>query len=67
MYTNELLQEKYKAQKELSKKAQDTKVNYFDIIEKYVKELYKQKNWNLVFSKRKGGYLDQKNINKVTG
>ena len=67
MYTNELLQEKYKVQKELSKKAQDSKENYFDVIEKDVKEFYRQKHWNLVFSKREGGYLDQKNVNKVTG
>ncbi len=67
MYTNELLQEKYKAQNVLSKKARDTKVNYFDIIKENVKKLYQQKNWDLGFSKRKGGYLDQKNIHKVTG
>ena len=67
MYKNELLQEKYIAQNELSKKARETKANYFDIIEKDVKELYRQKNWNLAFSKRKGSYLDQKNIQlKVT-
>lgn len=67
MYTNELLQEKYKSQKKLSKIAQDTKKDYFDIIEKNVRELFQQKSWNFVFSKRKGGYLNPENINKKAG
>ena len=67
MYTNELLQEKYKTQKNLSKIAQDTKKDYNDIIEENVRDLFRQKSWELVFSKRKGGYLNQENTNKIAG
>ena len=59
MYTNELLEEKHKTQKELSASVQDIQESYFDMIEQYVKELYKSKNWNLVYSKRQGGFLSK--------
>ena len=58
MYTNELLEEKYKAQKELSERAEKEKKDYFKIIEEEVKELFEKKGWKLKFSTRKGGFLD---------
>ena len=39
-------------------------IDYFDIIEKDVKDLYKQKKWDLSFVKRKGGYLNQDDLKK---
>lgn len=59
MYTNELLEEKYKAQKELSHQAEKEKKDYLKIIEEEVQELFKRKGWNSRLSKRKGGYLEQ--------
>ncbi|MBN1684401.1 MAG: hypothetical protein JW855_03070 [Gammaproteobacteria bacterium] len=67
MYTNELLQEKYKAQKELFKIARADQELYFDMIEQSVRELYKEKNWNLVFSKREGGFEEEENAKKALG
>ena len=49
MYTNVLLEEKYNAQKELFKIAGNDQELYFDIIEQFVQELYKEKKWNLAF------------------
>ena len=48
MYTDELLEEKYKAQKELAERAEKEKKDYFKIIEEEVKELFEKKaeNWN---------------------
>jgi len=56
MYTNELLEEKYKVQAELFQIAEGVQESYLDLIEKYVKELYKERNWKLVYSKRRRGY-----------
>lgn len=58
MYTNELLEEKYRAQKELSHQAEKEKKDYLKLIEEEVKELFKRNGWNLRLSKRKGGFLE---------
>lgn len=57
MYTNDILEEKYKAQKQLSKKAEFTQIDYYEIVKKEVQELYTQKGWKMRFDKRSGGYL----------
>lgn len=57
MYTNELLEEKYKAQKELSAQAKKEKKNYLEFVEEEVKEFFKKKGWKLKYSQRKGGFL----------
>jgi hypothetical protein len=57
MYTNELLEEKYKAQKELSKKALTTKEDYFKVVAQEVQDLFKLNGWKIQFDKRKGAYL----------
>ena len=54
MYTNELLKEKYKAQRDLLKKAKTLSMDYLKIVEMEVKELFKNKGWKQNFSKRKG-------------
>lgn len=54
----------YKVQKELWKRAKEENIDYFDIIEKDVKDSYKQKKWDLSFVKRKGGYLNQDDLKK---
>jgi hypothetical protein len=60
MYTNVLLEEKYKAQKELSDQAEIEKKEYLKLIEEEVQELFKKNGWNLKYSKRKGGFLRQR-------
>ncbi len=52
MYTNELLEEKYKAQKELVKKAKREKKEYFEIINSEVKDLFKLKGWKIHYAKK---------------
>jgi len=54
MYTNELLEEKYKAQLKLSEMSKKQDKNYFNIVEEEVAELFKKMGWTLHFSKRKG-------------
>jgi hypothetical protein len=50
MYTNELLEEKHKAQKELYKKAQNTKQDYFDVIKQEAEKLYQEKGWVIEYN-----------------
>lgn len=57
MYTNELLEEKYRTQKKLHMNANDNHVDYMDYIGINVKSLFEERLWDLSFSKRKGGYL----------
>ncbi|MCD4818068.1 MAG: hypothetical protein K8S23_05215 [Candidatus Cloacimonetes bacterium] len=57
MYKSELLKEKYKAQKKLSDIAKKSGKDYFEIIKQDVKELFKEKGWELKISDRKGGYI----------
>jgi (p)ppGpp synthase/HD superfamily hydrolase len=64
MYTNELLEEKYKAQKELSQQAEKEKKDYLKLIEEEVQKLFKRNGWNLRLSKRKGGFLEQNFLHK---
>ena len=59
MYTNELLEEKYKAQQLLLKESEAAKIDYFDLIQQEVLELFKQNGWVLTFAERKGGYLKE--------
>ena len=40
MYTSELLEEKYKAQRRLSKEAQISKTDYIEIVNKEVRDLF---------------------------
>ncbi len=58
MYTNELLEEKYKAQKQLSKRAENEKTTYFEIVKREVESLYKKNGWEMRFDKRSGGRLN---------
>jgi hypothetical protein len=57
MYTNELLEEKYKAQRQLFNKAKTEKTDYFEIVNREVEELFKLNGWKMQFDKRRGGYL----------
>jgi len=59
MYTNELLEEKYKAQQQLSQKAEKEKKDYFEIVESEVIELFRQNGWKIEFDKRVGGYINK--------
>jgi hypothetical protein len=59
MYTNELLEEKYKAQRELSRQAEVEQKDYLKLIEEEVQKLFKKNGWELKYSKRKGGFLGQ--------
>lgn len=56
MYTNELLEEKYKAQRELSEKAKTDKKDYFEMIKMEVQDLFHQQGWKLLFDKRIGSF-----------
>jgi hypothetical protein len=40
MYTNELLEEKYKAQKELYEKSKELSIDYSALVEKEARELF---------------------------
>lgn len=62
MYTNELLEEKYKAQRELAQRAEKENKDYLSLAEEEVKQLFKEKGWKLNYSNRKGGFLSQPNI-----
>lgn len=59
MYTSELLQEKYKAQKLLTSGAKDWD-SYFKLIDELARDTYKHKSRKLVFAKREGGYIEEK-------
>ena len=61
IYTNELLEEKYKAQKILIEKAEKESLDYLKLVEKGARELFEQKGWEINFSKRKGVYLKYAN------
>ena len=54
----ELLEEKYRAQRELSFQAEKEKKEYSRIIEEEVENLFQKNGWKLKFSKRKGGFLN---------
>lgn len=62
MYTSELLEEKYRAQKKILAKAGGSHERYFEILLELTKELYKEKGWDLVYSKRDGGFENPKTI-----
>jgi len=57
MYSNELLEEKYKAQLKLRNMAKADGKDYFEVIEKKVDELFKKNKWKKKTSKKKGGFL----------
>jgi ribosomal protein L17 len=57
MYTNEILEEKYKAQKELSFQAERENKDYLELIQDQVHKLFSEKGWQIKFSTRKGGFL----------
>ncbi len=59
MYTNELLEEKYKAQRELAEQAEREGKTYHAVAEEKVRELFKKNGWKMKISKRKGGFLGQ--------
>ena len=67
MYTNDLLKEKYKAQRQLSEDADKANKDYLEFVEAEVKSLYDKKGWKLRVSKRKGGFLSQSASNTQTG
>jgi len=45
MYSNELLEEKYKAQKALYQKAQRENKDYFDMINQEFKKIFEDRGW----------------------
>ncbi len=57
MYTNELLEEKYKAQRELSKQAEKENKDYFEIVKKEVHDLFKRNGWEMQFDKKSGAHI----------
>ena len=57
MYKSELLEEKYKAQKKIAEIAKKTGKSYFQVVNKNVRKLFKEKGWELKYSNRKGGYI----------
>ena len=59
MYTNDLLKEKYMIQKELSEKASENNEEYINYIEHDIKKLFKDNNWAIPYSNRKGGYINK--------
>ncbi len=50
MHTNELLEEKYKAQKLLALKAREEKKDYFEMINDEAKALFELNGWEMKFS-----------------
>jgi hypothetical protein len=62
MYTNELLEEKYKTQKKLYVEAKNNQVDYLKYIKSKVKALFDEKSWKLQYSKREGGYLKSESV-----
>lgn len=54
MYTNELLEQKYKAQRELSEKAKKNDKDYFETTKVEVRELFRKHNWKFTFDNRAG-------------
>jgi hypothetical protein len=56
MYTNELLEEKYKAQRQLFKKAKVEKKDYFEIVTMEIQDLFKYNGWNMQFDKKRGAF-----------
>lgn len=54
MYTNYLLDQKYKAQFKLWQKAKKLSKSYMNIVEEEVNQLFKEKGWQLKFSSKKG-------------
>ena len=47
MYTNELLEEKYKAQRRLLKQAKIENKDYFEFINDEVQKLFNKKGWKI--------------------
>jgi hypothetical protein len=47
MYTNELLEEKYKAQRQLAEKAVTEKKDYFEIVNEEVQNLFNRNAWEM--------------------
>ncbi len=47
MYTNELLEEKYKAQSRLLKQAKIENKDYFEFINDEVQKLFNKKGWKI--------------------
>ena len=58
MYTNDLLEEKYKAPRQLSKRAEIEETNYFEIVKQEVENLYKKNGWEMLFDKKSGGHIN---------
>ena len=58
MYTNELLEEKFRAQEKLFQRSKKKNRKYLEIIEEEVKKLFGQKGWQAKLSSRTGGYLE---------
>ena len=63
MYTNELLEEKYKAQKELAHLTITENKDYLKLIEDEVQHLFKNKGWKIKYSNKKGGFIKPTQMN----
>ncbi len=59
MYTNELLEEKYKAQRELANQAEKEGKDYMELVMEEVQKNFIDRGWSLNFSKRKGGFIEK--------
>ena len=57
MITNELLEEKYKAQRILQQESDKENKDYFEVIEEEVQELFDRNGWEFKISARKGGFV----------
>ena len=57
MITNELLEEKYKAQRILEQESAKQNKDYFELVEEEVRELFECNGWELKISHRKGGFV----------
>jgi len=67
MYSNELLEEKYKAQRKLFECAETFQKGYMEYVEEEVVNLYKKKGWKLIYSQRKGGYSENTDQTSLFG
>ena len=57
MYSDPILEEKWRVQKQMAKEANYDLKKLMENSKKTVEKLFKEKDWVLKYSKRKGGYI----------
>ena len=57
MYSDPILEEKWRVQKQMAKEANYDLKKLMENSKKTVEKLFKEKGWELKYSKRKGGYI----------